>query len=158
MGGKLNTISPKDTGFSLIELLVVISVLAVLSAGVTITATRRGSDVANPDFTWFQRNYEIMNAFAIEGRQSKGLILDAKGAQVARKTLIGWELVGDEHRWINRVTILRDTTASLDPNQPDIVFLANGQTNVFSVTFSSAKAPASMCQSDGWTGLICDGN
>jgi len=124
-----------DAGVTLIELLVVVAIMSVLATGVTITALRPSPKAASSDHAWFERSFNTNRTLAIQGRTSRGLNVQPNGLVPVHMGKDGW-------------------VAS--QGQPDIVFLSNGQTNPFDISFTSGQLQTLRCRSDGWTGLICD--
>jgi len=139
-------------GFSLVELLVVIAVLAILSVGATLVVSRGGSTSESAsDMTRFKTHYTTLRALAIQGRETHGLSVQGAGMRQVRLGEGGWVQAGSMQLWRGKVSISRQAEAH-EPGGPDIRFLANGRTSAFSISFGTG----SRCQSDGWTGLTCE--
>lgn len=145
-----------DRGFTLIELLVVISVLAVLSVGATLAVSGRGTDSAASDRAWFETQFRALQDLAMQGRNSKGLSITPEGLGFARRTGEGWDIGNPVRRWQGDVTIA-NMRPRAEPDEPQIVLLANGQTTAFDIRFSGNRGASQSCRSDGWTGLKCGG-
>ncbi|MFK7940743.1 MAG: Tfp pilus assembly protein FimT/FimU [Roseovarius sp.] len=156
MGQQLS-LNPKpptgEAGFSLIELLVVIAVLAILSVGATLSVSRGGDPSKDAaDMTRFQTSFATLRAMAIQGRETRGLVVQGEGMRRARPGEDGWVLTQSVQPWRGKVAFAKQGEA-FEPGGPDIRFLANGRTSVFSIGF----AAGGRCESDGWTGLTCEG-
>ena len=69
-----------EDGFSLIELMIAVAVLALLSTLVTLSVTRPGS---NDEAEWqqFSRVFESLRSKAVLTRQTLGLTLNSGGYQ-----------------------------------------------------------------------------
>lgn len=164
MGATIKIVSPEagpkrrlasDAGVTLIELLVVVAVLSVLAVGVTLSAGRAGS-AGQSDATAFQGQFEAARSLAVHSGQAYGLTLGPKGRRMERRVAGDWEILGPERRWQGRVG---HNLRGPQPYEagPDILFLSNGQTSAFDITFSGrGGATAIRCHSDGWTGIECD--
>lgn len=174
-----------DAGFTLVELLVAIAVLAVLALGASL-ALPRSSVPAERDMALFQRQFEQMRQLAITGQSSRGLRITPQGLRLARRqatsqanlladALVGpeasgqnqrWHLSARQQRWQGRVQFISQNSAGRAPigsAAPDIQFLADGRSSAFTIRFSPRSGSASTgtgaqrasCRSDGHTGLIC---
>ncbi|WP_136439666.1 pilus assembly FimT family protein [Pacificoceanicola onchidii] len=143
----------KDDGFTLIELLVSVAIISVLSVGASL-AVSRGTGQQQSDMSLFQSRYETARQMAVLGQQTMGLDIAPGGLRSVTKDLSGWQKPGQLQRWRGRVSLSADRTAPPGVPAPDLVFLANGQTNAFRVAFGSSG----FCESDGWTGLTCSGD
>lgn len=156
MGSELSRQPARPTGeagFSLIELLVVIAVLAVLSVGATLSISRGGDPSKDAaDMTRFQTSFATTRAMAIQGREMRGLLVQGEGIRRAHVGPEGWVLTTSVQPWRGKVAFARQGEA-FEPGAPDIRFLVNGRTSAFSITF----AAGGRCESDGWTGLTCEG-
>lgn len=144
-----------DAGVTLIELLVVVAVLSVLAVGVSLTAGRAGS-AGQTDAASFQDQFNAAQSMAVHSGQTYGLTLSAKGRRMERRLAGTWQQLGPERRWQGRVGY---SLRGPQPSQlaPDILFLTNGQTSAFDITFSGQPGGTTIrCRSDGWTGLECD--
>ena len=150
MGTKLTSVT-RTHGFSLIELLVVIAILAVLSVGAVLTTGRGGPQAAGAaDMARFRDDFTTLQALAIQGRETRGLLVQGRGMRRARPGPDGWEISKMTQPWRGRIAFSRQGER-FEPNAPDIRFLPNGRTSAFSIGFSAGGR----CESDGWAGLIC---
>lgn len=142
---------PAQAGFSLVELLVVIAVLAVLGVGAVLSAGRGGPEAAaRSDMARFRGSFADQQALAVQGRETLGLLVQGKGLRRARLGPEGWVPSGGAQPWRGRVAFSAPAGA-FQPGAPDIRFLSNGRTSRFSIGFASGGR----CESDGWTGLTC---
>ncbi len=147
-------ISPKSTeGFSLIEVLVAVAVLAVLAAGVSLSVGRAGAK-SETDQALFQRNFDTLRQLAITGAQTRGIQVSPKGMQLATRTEAGWEVSERIMAWRGQVTAVTESP-SASASTPDLVLLANGESTAFAIVFSDGS-DVRRCGSDGYTGLTCD--
>ncbi|MEP4037197.1 prepilin-type N-terminal cleavage/methylation domain-containing protein [Pseudophaeobacter sp.] len=174
-------------GFTLVELLVSIAVLAVLALGATL-ALPRSSAPAGSDMALFQRQFEQMRQLAITGQSSRGLIIAPEGLRLASRwtnpqtdpqvnSLASpqagyeaqtWRISPRQQRWQGRVYFTpQDTEGRAPPGSstiPDIQFLADGRSSAFRIRFSQGSGSPggggrqAYCHSDGRTGLICEGS
>lgn len=152
MGPELTSDAGQDAGFSLIELLVVIAILAVLSVGAVLATGRGGADAkGTADMAQFRDRFANLQALAIQGRETRGLMVQGKGLRNARIGPDGWEISKATQPWRGRVAFSNQGELFI-PNAPDIRFLSNGRTSAFSIGF----AAGGRCASDGWEGLTCD--
>jgi len=140
-----------QAGFTLIELLVVIAVLAVLSVGAVLTVGRGGPEATGAaDMTRFHDQFATQRALAIQGRQIRGLVVQGGGLKTARPGPDGWVFSEAAQPWRGTVAFARQNEAFF-PNAPDIRFLPNGRTSVFTIGF----ADGGRCEADGWAELTC---
>lgn len=154
MGGKL-IITPnrRSAGFTLIELLVAVAVISVLAVGAVLSAGRGGPPGAGAsDMALFQERFTLMQALAIEGRAARGLKIAPDGLQTAIHGPDGWTMKQGGPRWRGRV-VYQPRGAGFAVNAPDILFLSNGRSTAFAITFTGGGR----CENDGWTGLTCAG-
>lgn len=140
-----------SAGFTLIELLVVIAVIAVLSVGAALSAGRGGPETAaRSDMARFQGSFATQQALAVQGRETLGLLVQGEGLRRTRLGPEGWVPSGGVQPWRGRVAFSAPAGA-FQAGAPDIRFLSNGRTSVFSIGFASGGR----CESDGWSGLTC---
>lgn len=153
-----------DRGFSLLEMVVVVAVIAVLSVTATFTVTDRSR--GEGDVIRFAATYDRLRDAAILAGVPRGLALLPGGWQSldpprpgARDA--GWHPVGSVQKFRGEARFERDRRA-LEPRdlaqvpRPDITFLPDGQVSPFEVTFIG-KTTLSRCRSGGLSGLECEG-
>lgn len=143
-------IARHDQGFSLIELVVTVAVISVLAVGVTLVATR--DKPVETDAEQFAGRYMMLRQLAVQGQERLGLAITPRSSQIFRRKGEDWQAEGREALWRERA-VFRSLRPNAPANEPEIVFLSNGQTSPFEITFG--RAPAITCASDGWTGVSC---
>lgn len=145
---------PQEAGFTLIELMVVVAIVATLALGVALSAGRVGQG-GEGDLARFRSGFALNRALAIEGREMRGLNLGPKGMQVMVWRLAaeggGWQPLGAPLPWRGRVAFAARRPGGGDA--PDLVFLPNGRSTGFSIRFDGDDS--GRCESDGWAGLTC---
>ena len=150
-------LAQKEAGFTLVELLVSIAVLAVLALGATL-ALPRGSAPAQRDMALFQRQFEQMRQLAITGQSSRGLVIGPEGLRLAsrqanpqaspqasqvdpqtdrppRGQAQTWQISPRPQPWQGRVHF-EPLTSQARSGIPDIQFLADGRSSAFRIHFS----------------------
>jgi len=147
---KLNTEPDLQAGVTLIELVVVVAVMATLAVGASLSAGRSTSN-AQSDLLTFRDVYSQARALAVHGAEQRGLVISALGYRVALWRNGDWQLSERLQPWRGAVTYLTEGGRRARSGQPNLIFLANGQTSAFSIQLGRAR-----CNSDGWTGLICN--
>lgn len=156
----------REAGFTLVELLVAIAVLAVLALGASL-ALPRSAPPAESDMALFQRQFEQMRQLAITGQSSRGLRITPQGLQLARRQasaqtalldspeahsakasepLPRWHVSARQQRWQGRVQFISQNSAGRAPigsGAPDIQLLADGRSSAFIIRFFPRSGSAS---------------
>lgn len=143
-----------DAGVTLIELLIVVAVLSVLVVGIGLS-TGRGAVPVQSDQARFQDRFETARSLAVHGGLPRGFDIEPQGLRQMRYGPDGWRSSPSLTRWRGRVTY-RVQAGIAGTATPAIVFLPNGQTTAFSISFVD-DGRITRCTSDGWTGLQCRG-
>ncbi|WP_297774246.1 GspH/FimT family pseudopilin [uncultured Roseovarius sp.] len=152
-----------DRGFSLLEMVVVVAVIAVLSVTATFAITDRSR--GEGDERRFAAAYDRLRDAAILGQQPQGLTLVPGGWLVlvppAPDALQGgWLPFGKKQKFRGEARFDGPDGAVLPQElprvpRPDFVFLPDGQVSTFEVTFIGNET-ISRCRSAGVLGLECE--
>lgn len=152
-----------DHGFTLLEMVVVVAVIAVLSISATFAATTRR--VGDGDRTRFAATYDRLRDAAILGRSPQALAIGPDGWQnlVRARAENGgtlWQKSGNlqkfsaEARFEGEGGAILPRDLALAP-EPDLIFLPDGQVTPFEVSFIG-NGTVTRCRSAGFSGLICE--
>ena len=138
----------QDRGFSLIELMIAVAVLAILSTTVVMSVSRPQSG-SQSDLVRFQKAYERVRRDAIISREVTALAIRATGYQrlVWRD---GWQELGTSVNWKGEVSVLQP----FDRDAPT-EFTPSGQVTALRIQFLE-NDQTTMCVSDGWEPLKCN--
>jgi len=136
-----------QAGFTLIELMIAITVLALLTTTLTLSVSRpRAGNVS--DVSRFQAVHALLREQAVLSRQVLGLRMDADGYQ--RLRWVGeWVSVGDAVRWRGEVAVLVPFVAA-----GPVQFAPSGQASALRVRFSSGDR-TTVCESGAWGHVTC---
>lgn len=146
-------VTARDAGFSLLELMVSVAVLAVLAVGVGLASGSAVSPAAR-DAERFRRAHDQNWALAILGREQRGLSVSPKALALTRRGEDGWDTGSRLYDW--RGPAQFSAAGPLpDLGTPDIVFQPDGSSTAFALVFSSRRGAAWRCASDGWSKLTC---
>jgi prepilin-type N-terminal cleavage/methylation domain-containing protein len=141
-----------QAGFSLLEVMVSVAVLAVLAVGAGL-ATGRTVSATERDADRFSRAYEQNWSLAVMGRENRALDITPDGLVLARRTETGWTEGKLLYDWRSTASFSASGPATL-PGTPDIQLRPGGIGTGFTVVFSG-RGPVWRCASDGWSGLTC---
>ena len=142
-------------GFSLIELVVCVAVLAVLAVGAGLVASRSGSAALQSDSKRFQQHMETARARALQGRQSQGFFVTPTDFSTAVQTHDGWEANTAEMRWRGKA-VLQLKEPRLDINLPHLMLLPDGRISAFTLLLTAGGSGQIRCGSDGIAVVSCN--
>lgn len=142
-----------DAGFTLIELLVSVAIISVLAVGASLALTRSASPDSS-DLAQFRSLYDNQRNLAVSGQQTLGLHISRQTFRSVALRSDGWQDTSKPRVWRGRVALSARPVLGLRGPVPDIVFLPNGQTAPFRISFGATA----QCLSDGFAGLQCSAN
>ena len=153
-----------EHGFTLLEMVIVVAVIAVMSVTATFSVTQRNS--GDSDVLRFGAAYDRLRDAAILGHSARGVALLPDGWQVLSPALPGaeaegWKPNGRAQKFRGEVRF-ESANGPIFPNEPDskpapdLVFLSDGQVTRFEVSFIGNDT-LTRCTSGGFAGLICEG-
>lgn len=138
-----------EQGFTLIELMIAMAVLAALATTVTL-AIARPDGTERGDWARFVELHDRVRAEAAVSQQLLALAVDGQGYQ--RLTWAdGWEEAGPRVAWQQPVTVL----VPFRGDQP-LEFAPGGQVTQFRLQFGTGSVTRT-CESDGWGPVTCRG-
>lgn len=152
-----------DPGFSLLEMVVVVAVIAILSITATFAATTRRAE--DGDRARFAAAYDRLRDAAILGRSPQALVLVPEGWQIllperAESGGTVWQLSGKPQKF-NAEARFEGEGGAIVPHDlsrapaPDLIFLPDGQVTPFEVAFIG-NGTVTRCRSAGFAGLVCE--
>jgi prepilin-type N-terminal cleavage/methylation domain-containing protein len=153
-----------EHGFTLLEMVIVVAVIAVLSITATFSVTQRNS--GDSDVLRFGAAYDRLRDAAILGHSARGVALLPGGWQVLLPAppgaeVEGWQTNGRTQKFRGEVRF-EGARGPIFPKEldrepaPDLVFLPDGQVTRFEVSFIG-NGTVMRCTSAGFSGLICEG-
>ncbi|MEL7091492.1 MAG: prepilin-type N-terminal cleavage/methylation domain-containing protein [Pseudomonadota bacterium] len=149
MDGEL---TPRDTrldrGVSLIELLVVMTIVSVLAVGATLVPMRQDQAEARGP-ALFESQINTLRDLAVRGRAVYGVRVDADGMHVLRQNATDWQDLGPAIGWRGRAVLSGATGRGA---APDILILPDGRYSPFEL-----RLEAQTCRGDGWRPVTCGG-
>jgi prepilin-type N-terminal cleavage/methylation domain-containing protein len=149
----------KTAGFTLLEMVVVVAVMATLTLAATLSVGRRAgpSDVAH-----FAGAYGALMDAALLGQEARGLRVMQEGWQVLRPVAPGqgWHASGAVQKVRDTVVFEGDDGPILarerpDPPVPDLVFLPDGKLTPVTVRFTAGDV-VMLCRAVPLSGLDCE--
>jgi prepilin-type N-terminal cleavage/methylation domain-containing protein len=133
-----------DGGFTLIELMIAVAVLAVLASLTSLALTRPQGAMAS-DHGRFLAIHETLSQQAVLSGRMLGLRIDPDGHQRLRLEAGQWVETGAPVRWRGPVAVQRP----FDRRAP-LVFAPSGQGTALQLVFGDVT-----CTGDGWAGVTC---
>lgn len=142
--------TPRDAGLSLIEVMVVVAIVSILSAGSLFLLARPGASV--PDWKRLERAYQNQRVAAITGAKPMALSLTA-----AHWTPQIWQGADADTPWSN---LAEPRPWSVPPAAPDtlpqrVIFLPTGRASGLELRLPRADGTAILCRANGWEALSC---
>ena len=136
-----------QTGFTLIELMVVVAILALLTTTLTLSVNRpQSTDLT--DARRFEAVHAQLRNQAIMSGQILGLRMDGAGFQRLRWQA-EWQALGDVAAWRRTVQVMEP----LDLRSP-VQFAPSGQASAVHLRFETGSG-TQICRGDGWAELTC---
>lgn len=153
----------RDHGFSLLEMVVVVAVIATLSVGASLSIRPRGGTADVPRLV---SAYDALRDTAVLGQMPRGLRLVPGGWQVLvpvegeqEGAEEGWQPSGKPVKFRSEVRFegvggpILPAPEGRAP-RPDIVFLPDGKVTPFEAVFVT-DATITACRAQGLAGLEC---
>ncbi|MCG6902166.1 MAG: prepilin-type N-terminal cleavage/methylation domain-containing protein [Rhodobacter sp.] len=132
----------RSGGFTLIELMVVVAVLALLTTTVSLSVTRPRSQNAS-DAARFQAVHRRLRDQAVLSRQILGLNVDETGYRQMWWDGKAWQPLGTPARWRGPVG-----------GQAELRFAPSGQVTPVRLRFDSGDSTV-ICAGGGWKAMTC---
>lgn len=150
----------REHGFSLLEMVVVVAIIATLSVGASLAISPRGKTADAPRLA---AAYGALRDAALLGQAPRGLRLVRGGWQVLvprEGAEGGWQISGKPMEFRSEARFEGEGGPMLPapegaPPSPDIVFLPDGEVTPFEAVFVTA-ATITACRSQGLAGLDCE--
>lgn len=150
------TVPRGSAGFSLLEVVVVVAVLAVLSVSVSF-AVGRGPSAPGADAARFAALHKRLREAAVLNRHVQALAVGQSGWQVMRRAGTAWAATGRPGQFRSAARF-EGATGPLGgvkiSASPDLFFLPDAHVTPFSVTFI-APGVITRCTTNGWADLDC---
>ena len=143
-------ISEAQAGFTLIELMIVVTILSLLTLSVSLGLNRPRGDRAQ-DWSRFAALHGQLRAQAVLSGELLGLTVDEGGYQRLRWQGGDWQPQGGRGEW-------RDPVAVIFPadRRAPVIFGPGGQSTAINLRFGIGTA-ATACVSDCWSAVSCTG-
>jgi type II secretion system protein H len=150
----------EDSGFTLIELVIVVTVLSILTISVGLSMSfGRVERQAADDAKQFQTYFERLKSNAINRQKVQGLVVSAIGWRIvefdSQKQM--WNMEGHDIRWRGGADFRKKTSGIFTGvgRVPDVIILPDGRSTAFDIRFINNET-TSYCTNDGWTGVLCE--
>ncbi len=133
-------------GFTLIELMIVVAVLALLTTTVSLSVSRPRAQ-GGTDWARFEAVHDRLRQEAVLSRQVLGLEVTTDGYRRLIRRDGDWQAVGEEIGW-------RGSAALLAPFDGPVVFGPSGQSTPVRLRFEGGDG-ARLCTGNGWVEVTC---
>lgn len=137
-----------ERGFTLVELLVAVAILAVLALGAGLVRARAPD--ADAAAATLARAFELARRSAVAAQRPTGLEVTEAGLQVVALSAEGvWMATGPEHHLRARPRV-RALGPGAPAAGPAVRFLPTGETSAVAIQLGGLS-----CRATGWSGLAC---
>jgi len=137
-----------DAGITLIELLIVMTILAVLAVGVMLVPLNHGTTATTRDSDRLRQQLASLQDLALYQRAPMGLDMSSRQMQTVAWRAGDWQPQGKAIRWSGNVRFTAAAPRGIDT--PDIVVLPDQRYTPFQIRMGQVQ-----CSGDGWGPVTC---
>ncbi|WP_417525322.1 pilus assembly FimT family protein [Marinovum sp.] len=156
MAGRVTPRRTPESGFSLVELMIVVTVLSILSLGAVLALNLRDPQGAR-DVAWLERTFATTQREAILTRQQARLAIGARGVTrlMPDAETADW-VASDAETPLDALVIATPGYGAQlrDDGSLMVTLLPDGRTSAFDLRLEAGRQLWS-CAADGWGGFAC---